>query len=186
MNEKYVSTANNMALKRDDLRSGIRMRGFWVRVIVAVVVCALAVFLVMLSLAPPQATPRELDFTISGTNDCLRFLNTTVSVCCVPVATAANENWLLTINCTKMPGGDNGWTEVYIYRGYWDKGIGNKCMSEDLYPILKDIESADAEIRGSIPFTRGFGGSTPQSYTVFFIFPPGGQATFHVTLTRAS
>jgi len=161
------------------------MRGFWVRVIVAVVVCALAVFLVILSLAPPQATPRELDFTLSGTNDCLRFLNATVSVCYVPVATGANENWLLTINCTKMPGGDNGWTEVYVYRGYWDKGIGNKCMSEDLYPILKDIESADAEIRGSIPFTRGFGGSTPQSYTVFFIFPPGGQATFHVTLTRA-
>jgi len=99
------------------------MRGFWVRVIVAVVVCALAVFLVILSLAPPQATPRELDFTLSGTNDCLRFLNATVSVCYVPVATGANENWLLTINCTKMPGGDNGWTEVYIYRGYWDKEL---------------------------------------------------------------
>jgi hypothetical protein len=90
------------------------MRDFWVRVIIAVVVCALAVFLVMLSLAPPQATPRELDFTVSGTNDCLRFLNATVSVCYVPVANGANENWLLTINCTKMPGGDNGWTEVYI------------------------------------------------------------------------
>ena len=141
-----------MALRRDDLRSGIRMRGFWVPVIVAVVVCALAVFFVMLSLAPPQATPRELDFTISGTNDCLRFLNAKVSVCYVPVVTGANENWLLTINCTKMPGGDNGWTEVYIYRGYWDKGIGNKCMSEDLYPLLKDIESADTEIRSSIPF----------------------------------
>jgi hypothetical protein len=153
-------------------------------VIAIVVVCALVLFLVAPSLAPPQGTPQELDFTVSGTNDCLRFLNSTVSVCYVPIATGANENWQLTINCTKMPGGANGWTDVYIYKGYWDKGTDYKCMSEDLYPIIQDIESADAQIRGSTPFTASFGGSAPQSYTVIFIFPPGGQATFHVTLKQ--
>jgi hypothetical protein len=149
-----------------------------------VAVCASAVFLVPPLLAPPQGTPRELDFTVTGTNDCLRFLNSTVSAVYVPIATGANENWQLTINCTKMPGGANGWTDVYIYNGYWDKGTDYKCMSEDLYPILADIESTDAQIRSDAPFTMSFGGSTPESYTVFFIFPPGGQATFHVTLKQ--
>ena len=149
-----------------------------------VAVCILAVFLVQLSLAPPQGTPQELNFTVSGTNPCLRFLNSTVSTVYVPIATGANENWQLTINCTKMPGGANGWTDVYIYKGYWDKGTNFTCLSEDLYPILAEIESADAQIRGSTPCTATFGGSTPQSHTVFFIFPPGGQATFHVTLRQ--
>jgi hypothetical protein len=57
-----------------------------------------------------------------------------------------------------MPGGANGWTDVYIYHGYWDKGTDNKCMSGDLYPILADIESADAQIRSGAPFTMSFGG----------------------------
>jgi hypothetical protein len=83
-----------------------------------------------------------------------------------------------------MPGGANGWTDVYIYHGYWDKGTDNKCMFGDLYPILADIQSADAQIRSGAPFTMNFGGSTPESYTVFFISPPGGQATFHVTLKQ--
>jgi len=34
----------------------------------------------------------------------------------VPFTVAANENWQLTINCTKMPGGSNGYTDVYIYK----------------------------------------------------------------------
>jgi hypothetical protein len=153
--------------------------------VAAVTVCLLAVFLVPSLLAPPQETPKELDFTVSGTNDCLRFLNGNVSTAYVPIAMNAGQNWELTINCTEMPGGANGWTDVYIYKGYWDKGTDFKCVAEDLYPILTDIESADAQIRvGGAPFTMSFGASTPQSYTLFFIFPPGGQATFHVTLKQ--
>ena len=91
----------------------------------------------------------------------------------VPFTVAANENWQLTINCTKMPGGANGWTDVYVYKGYWDKGSNHTCVSGDLYPIISDIQSADFEIRASSPYTESFGESTPQSYTVFFIFPPG-------------
>ena len=155
-----------------------------VSVIAVVVVCALAISIVSPLLTPPQGTPQELDFTVSGTNACLRFLNSTVSACYVPIATGANENWQLTINCTKMPGGANGWTDVYIYKGYWDKGTEYKCRSENLYPIIEDIESANAQIRSGAPFTASFGGSTPESYTVFFIFPPGGQAIFHVTLKQ--
>ena len=70
-------------------------------IIAAVIVCAVAVSAVAFFLVPPQGTPKELDFTVTGTNDCLRFLNSTVSVVYVPIATGANENWQLTINCTK-------------------------------------------------------------------------------------
>lgn len=80
-----------------------------------------------------------------------------------------------------MPGGANGWTDVYIYKGYWDKGSNYKCASGDLYPILSDIQSTNRQIRANGTFTETYGGSTPQSYTVFFVVPPGGQATFHVT-----
>jgi hypothetical protein len=80
-----------------------------------------------------------------------------------------------------MPSGANGWTDVYLYKGYWDKGTEHKCLSEDVYSILNQIKSADAQVKGNSPFKATFGGSTPQSYTVFFIFPPGGQATFHAT-----
>ena len=99
-------------------------------VIAVVVVCALAIFLVppLLSLPLPQGTPQELDFTVSGTNECLRFLNNEVSICYVPIGTGANETWQLTINCTNMPGGTNAWTDVYIYKGYWDNGTDHKCL----------------------------------------------------------
>jgi hypothetical protein len=136
------------------------------------------------SIAPPQGPPKELDFTVSGKNECLRFLNSTLSTVYVPISTGANEKWQLTVNATKMPGGANGWTDVYVYKGYWDRGNNHMCISEDLYPILKDMESADAQVRGGAPYTANFGGSIPQSYTVFFIFPPGGQSTFHVTLKQ--
>ena len=153
-------------------------------IIAVVVVCAIAFSLALSFLSSPQQTPQELDFTVNGSNECLRFLNSTVSVCYVPIATSANENWQLTINCTKMAGGVKGWTDLYIYEGYWDQGTDYKCMSEDLYPIMKDIESANAQIRSGAPFTASFGGATPQGYTVFFIFPPGGQSIFHVTLNQ--
>ena len=153
-------------------------------IIAVVVVCLLAFSAIALSLSPFQGTPEELDFTVSGTNECLRFLNSTVSTAYEPFVTGANENWQLTINCTKMPGGTNGWTDVYICRGYWDMGKNYTCMSEDLYPILKEIESADAQIRIGAPYIAIFGGAIPQSYTVFFIFPPGGQATFQLILKQ--
>ena len=174
----------NLSNTRDKMRGkNVNNKKVLGLVAAVIVICALvAILLVESSLAPPQETPKELDFTVSGTNDCLRFLNSTVETCYIPFTRGANENWQLTINCTQMPGGANGWTDVYIYQGYWDKGSDYKCMSEDLYPILGDIESADAQITGSRPFTADFGGSTPQSYTLFFIFPPGGQATFNVKL----
>jgi len=54
-------------------------------------------------------------------------------------------------------------------------------MSADLYPILSDIHSADFELKGTTSYNATYGGSTQESYTVFFVFPPGGQATFHIT-----
>jgi hypothetical protein len=154
-------------------------------IIVVLVMCALAaVFLAGSLLSLPVKVPHELDFTVSGRNDCLRFLNSTVSTVYVPVTTDANEKWQLTINATQMAGGANGWTDVYIYKGYWDKGTDYKCLSAEVYPILSDISSADAQVTGNSPYTETFGGSAAESYTVFFIFPPGGQSTFHITLKK--
>ncbi len=149
-------------------------------VIAVIVICALAA--VAVSMMTPALTPTgELDFTVSGSSDCLRFLNTSVPTVYVPFTVAANENWQLTVNCTKMPGGANGWTDVYVYKGYWDKGMNHTCKAGDLYPIINDIESADFAIKANQPYTQTFGESTQQSYTVFFVFPPGASA-FHVTL----
>lgn len=131
---------------------------------------------------PPQ---KELDFTVSGTNDCLRFLHREVKTVYVPIRTAADEQWQLTIECTQMPGA-GGWTELYLYKGYWDGGENNTCIAEDIYPIISKIETTDFQVRTNSTFTETFGGSTPQSYTVFFIFPPGGQGTYNVKLTKTS
>ncbi len=151
--------------------------------IVVIVICALvAVALSLNSLAQtPRSPTGELDFTITGSSDCLRFLNTSVPTVYVPFTIAANENWQLTVNCTKMPGGVNGWTDVYVYKGYWDEGANHTCKAGDLYPIINDIESADFAIKTNQPYTQTFGESTQQSYTVFFVYPPGASA-FHVTL----
>jgi len=152
---------------------------------VVIISCALVtVFLIGLSLTLPSQPQQALDFTVSGTNDCLRFLNSTVKTVYVPFRTGANEQWRLTIKSTFMPGGSNGWTDVYIYNDYWDSGSNYTCISEDLYPILNNIQSADSQITGNAPFSETFGGSNPQSYTAFFIFPPGGQSTFHIVLTQ--
>ncbi len=80
-----------------------------------------------------------------------------------------------------MPGCANGWTGLFIYNGYWDNGINNKCTAGDVYPILTNIQSTNMKIQGNNVFTETFNGTTPQSHTVFFIFPNGGQGTFHVT-----
>jgi len=152
-------------------------------VVIAVIIAVAlpTAFFVESSTAPVLQPTKEIDFTSSGSNTCLRFLNTTVSVCYVPFTVAANEQWELTINCTKMPGGANGYTDIYVYNGYWNNGTNHTCMSSDLYPILSNIQSANFEFKGATSYKATYGGSTQESYTVFFVFPPGGQATFHVT-----
>jgi hypothetical protein len=152
---------------------------------VIVIFTSVAAFLVALTLVPPLQPTGALDFTVSGTSDCLRFLNSSVPTIYVPFTVAANENWQLTINCTKMSGGANGYTDVYIYKGYWNDSSNNTCASLQLYPFLNEIKSTDHQIRLGSPFTETFGDSTQQSYTVFFVVPPGGQqSTFHVTLKQ--
>jgi hypothetical protein len=141
-------------------------------------------YIVQSSMAPAQHPTGPLDFYVNAKSDCLRFLNSSVPTIYVPFTVAANENWQLTINSTKMPGGANGWTDVYIYKGYWDEGTNNTCTAGDLYPIISDIQSADSEIKANQPYIETFGESTPQSYTIFFLVPPGGPATFHVTLKQ--
>jgi hypothetical protein len=151
-----------------------------------ILICALsAAILATALITPSPQTTKELDFTVSGSSDCLRFLNSSVPTVYVPFTISANENWQLTINCTKMPGGANGYTDVYLYKGYWNSGNNNTCTSSDLYPILSEIQSTDHQIRLNKSYTQTFGESTQQSYTVFFVIPPGGQqATFHVTLKQ--
>jgi hypothetical protein len=151
-----------------------------------VLICALSIAILVTALtAPSQQSTKEMDFTVSSSSDCLRFLNSSVPTVYVPFTVAANENWQLTINCTKMPGGVNGYTDVYLYKGYWNGGSNYTCTSSDLYPILSGIQSTDHQIRLNSAFTQTFGDSTQQSYTVFFVVPPGGQqATFHVTLKQ--
>jgi hypothetical protein len=154
-------------------------------IVVVVIVCAtVAAALALSSVAPTSNnhTAQALDFTVKGTNSCLRFLESNVSLCYVPFTVGANQNWQLTINCTQMPGGSSGWTELYIYKGFWDNGTNNKCNAGDTYGILSSIADANKIIQGNNAFTETFnGGSTTQSYTVFFVFPNGGQGTFQVT-----
>jgi hypothetical protein len=136
------------------------------------------------SLIPQEEQQQELDFTVIGENECLRFLEKNVSTCYIPFKTGANEKWQLTIECLEMPS-PNAWTDLYLFRGYWDEGTDYKCLSEDLYPIINEIESTDYRFKGNSTFTETFGGSTPQSYTVFFLFPTGGEGTFNIKLNPA-
>ena len=147
-----------------------------------IVICALmaAIFIESSLVGSKQAT-KEMDFTVSGTNDCLRFLNNTVSIAYIPFTVAANEKWQLTINCTKMPGGTNGYTDIYLYNGYWDNGTDHKCRSADIYQILDKIQSANYELKGPTSYNTTFYASTQKSYTIFFVMPPSGPATFHIT-----
>ncbi|HUJ84547.1 MAG TPA: hypothetical protein VLV84_02965 [Candidatus Acidoferrales bacterium] len=149
--------------------------------VVIVVICVAVPAVLVLS---PGAQPQQmaLDFTVNGTNSCLRFLESNVSLCYVPFTVGANQNWQLTINCTQMPGGSSGWTELYIYKGYWDNGTNYKCSAGDTYGIISDIQDAHKIIQGNNAFTETFNGTAiAQSYTFFFVFPNGGQGTFHVT-----
>ena len=152
-----------------------------VAIVIVIAVALPTAYVVESSKGPVQQPTKTLDFTVSGTNDCLRFLNSTVSVVYVPFTVAANAQGELTITCTQMPGGANGYTDIYLYNGYWDGGTNNLCMSKDLYPILSDIQSVNFELHGTTSYNSTYGGSTQESYTVFFVLPPGGPATFHIT-----
>lgn len=125
----------------------------------------------------------ELDFSISGSNDCLRFLSRTVETIYIPINIEPNEFWELTIECTDIAA-PNGWVDLYIYDGYWNGGVENKCLSEDIYSILDGVVSLDYELGKNNPYSQVFGGASHESHTIFFIFPPGGSSTFHVTLIQ--
>jgi hypothetical protein len=156
-------------------------------IIAVVIVCALVAGAVVYSINPTEKSRSPtgpIDFTVAGTNDCLRFLNDSVKVVYAPFTLEANENWQLTINATKMPGGANAWVDVYIYNDYWDGGVDHVCQAGDIYGILPDIQSTDFKIKASAPFTQTFQESTIQSYTVFFVFPPGGQSEFRIELQQ--
>ena len=151
-------------------------------IVSVIVVCILvASFALESTMSSPNQPSKEITFTVSGKNDCLRFLNESVSMVYVPFTVGANQQGQLTINCTKMPGGANGYTDIYLYKGYWDKGTNHICNSSEIYSILSQVHSVDYELKGATSYTITYGNSTQQSYTLFFVFPPGGQATFQVT-----
>ena len=155
---------------------------------IVVAVAAILVLIIVLfapSIAPQPPQQQALDFTVTGSNDCLRFLERTVKTAYTPFRTGTNEQWLLTIECLKMPG-SGGWTDLYVYNGYWDNGTNHVCLSEDIYPIVSDIPASSLRMNSNSTFSKVYGGATPQSYTVFFIFPPGGEGTFHIKLERVS
>jgi hypothetical protein len=157
-------------------------------IITAMSICVVVIVAAVLLFPQNQthATPTgALDFTVSGSSDCLRFLNGSVPTFYVPFTVAADQRMVLTINATRMPGGANGWTDIYVYDGYWDGGLNHTCRATDLYPIMGSIKSADFAVKANQPYTHTFGEASQQSYTVFFVVPPGGQATFHVTLKPA-
>lgn len=154
--------------------------------IVAVVLVAGALATIIVSepwAVSPQPTQQSIDMTITGTNDCLRFLDPNVQTVYIPFYTGANEQWQLSINCTQMPGA-GAWTDVYLYRGYWDNGTNNVCVSSDLYPIMSQIETTDYQLRVNNTFVQTFGESTPQSYTILFVLPPSGIGSFHIQLNK--
>jgi hypothetical protein len=136
----------------------------------------------LFSVEPEQ---QELDFTVTGSNECLRFLERTVKEVYVPFRTGANEQWQLTVECLEMPG-QGGWTDLYFYEGYWDEGTNHTCTAQDMYPILSDIPASENRMSTESPYSQVFGGPNPQSRTVFFVYPPGGNATFHIKLEKLS
>jgi hypothetical protein len=159
-----------------------KVTGTIIAVIIVCAVVAVAAYALLGTNQTPNLTPTsELDFTVSGSSNCLRFLNDSVPMVYVPFTVAANQQMQLTINATKMPG-TTAWTDIYVYKGYWNGGVNKTCVSGDVYPILSDIEPTNSVAMLNRPYIATFGDSTQQSYTVFFVFPPGGQSQFHITL----
>jgi hypothetical protein len=159
-----------------------KITGLVTTIVIICIVVAVAAYSQLGTTQAPQTPTQSLDVTVSGSSNCLRFLNDSVPMVYVPFTVAANQHLELTINATKMPGGANGWTDIYLYKGYWNNGSNNTCKSGDVYPILSDIKATNSVAMQNSPYTATFGDSTQQSYTVFFVFPPGGQAQFHITL----
>lgn len=156
--------------------------------ITILVACAMVAYATMSLTAVPQNThkPSEaFSFAVSSQSSCLRFLNSSVPVIYVPFTVAAGQTGELTVNCTQMPGGANGWTDIYIYNGLWDQGADHICNSGDIYPILSNVESVDYAIKLNQPYAASFGEADQQSYTVFFLVPPGGPSTFQVSFKPA-
>jgi len=137
------------------------------------------------SIQNSPVTQRELDFTVDGSNECLRFLTRDVGIVYVPFITGAYEEWELVVECTDIAT-PKGWVDLYLYEGYWDEGVDNICFSEDIYSILDGVESLEYELGLDNPYSQIFGGSDSETNTLFFIFPPGGPSSFHVTLTKLS
>ena len=151
-------------------------------VVSIVLICALSAAILVTALTTPSQQPtKELDFIVSGSSDCLRFLNSSVPTVYVPFTLAANENWQLTINCTKMPGGVNGYTDVYLYKGYWNRGNSKTRISSDLYPIISDIQSTDHQIRLSNPFTQTFARTNCNKATPFSLWFHQADNKLHST-----
>ena len=141
-----------------------------------------AVYFQFLS-SPEKQNP--LNFTVSGSNECLRFLTRTVETGYIPFRVGANEKWILTIESVEMPS-PKAWIDLYIYEDYWDGGSNYTCQSENIYPIISEIQSFDFRLQANSTFSETFGDSQSRSYTVFFIFPPGGPSSFHIKLDPAS
>lgn len=161
-------------------------------VLVVVIVVAAVIFLL-----PSPAEQEELDFTISETGS--EKMGLVVPMCYVPFKTEADEQWNLTIECTKMP--LLSYTNVLLYNGYWDKGKDFKCTSEDISSIatelntletiggdpeaLKEQYPSQQDLYNTTTYTGIYGSSTPQSFTVFFAFPSSTYVgEFHVTLEK--
>jgi hypothetical protein len=160
-----------------------KLIGAIVAIIIMCAAVAVAAYALLGTNQTPSTTPTgQLDFTVSGSSNCLRFLNDSVPMVYVPFTVATNQHMQLNITAPKMAGGVNGWTDVYVYKGYWDNGANNTCKAGDVYPILEDIEATNSVVMLNTPYTATFGDGTQQSYTVFFVFPPGGQTQFHITL----
>lgn len=162
-----------------------KLIGLAVVIIVICVGVGVVAYSQLVPVQAPQTPTQSLDISVSGSSPCLRFLNDSVPMVYVPFTVDANQQMQLTIAAPKMPGGTGGWVDVYLYEGFWDNGANNTCVSKDVYPILADIQATDKVIMQNTPYTETFGEATQQSYTVFFLFPPGGQAQFNITLKPA-
>lgn len=151
---------------------------------VLILICAIAatgVYCYLVPITDPLSATDSLDLTVTGSSSCLRFLNDSVPIVYVPFTVAANQQMQLTVNAAKMPGA-SAYTEVYVYNGYWNEGQNNTCKSADLYPIISDIKSANYTLTANAPYIQTFKDTTQKSYTLFFLFPPGGSSEFHITL----
>lgn len=150
---------------------------------VFIVIFILIVAFFVSSFTNSNTNQEELNFSVTGSNECLRFLSRKIETAYIPFKTGSNEQWELTIECTAIAN-EKGWVDLYLYEGYWDKGDGKKCFSEDLYSILDDIVSLDYKLGLENPYVQYFGTQSPESYTLLFIFPPGESNTFAISLKQ--